>query len=101
MPDPRHERALDVLLIVHADHEQNVVDDSRPRRRLDLTSNPYAAIAAGVAALSGPGRGNADLAVLEMLRADRVGRSGAGVPRGGQIGAARADGLRPLGLQVV
>lgn len=67
VPDPAVERALDVLLIVHADHEQNA--STTAVRAVGSTHvNPYAAIAAGVAALSGPGRGSADLAVLEMLR---------------------------------
>jgi citrate synthase len=66
-PDPRTERALDVLLMVHADHEQNA--STTAVRAVGSTHvNPYAAIAAGVAALSGPGRGAADLAVLHMLR---------------------------------
>ena len=66
VPDPRHERALDVLLMVHADHEQNA--STTAVRAVGSTHvNPYAAIAAGVAALSGPGRGNADEAVLGML----------------------------------
>jgi citrate synthase len=67
VPDPASERALDVLLMVHADHEQNA--STTAVRAVGSTHvNPFAAIAAGVAALSGPGRGNADLAVLDMLR---------------------------------
>ena len=67
VPSPRTERALDVLLMVHADHEQNA--STTAVRAVGSTHvNPYAAIAAGVAALSGPGRGSADLAVLRMLR---------------------------------
>jgi citrate synthase len=67
VPDARGERALDVLMMVHADHEQNA--STTAVRAVGSTHvNPYAAIAAGVAALSGPGRGIADLAVLEMLR---------------------------------
>ncbi len=66
-PDPAIERALDVLMIVHADHEQNA-STTAVRAVGSTYANPYAAIAAGVQALSGPGRGAADLAVLEMLR---------------------------------
>ena len=67
VPSPRTERALDVLLMVHADHEQNA-STTAVRAVGSPHVNPYAAIAAGVAALSGPGRGSADLAVLRMLR---------------------------------
>jgi len=70
-PDPGVERALDVLLMLHADHEQNA--STTAVRAVGSTHvNPYAAVAAGVAALSGPMRGAADEAVLAMLR--RIGR---------------------------
>ena len=60
------ERTLDVLLMLHADHEQNA--STTAVRAVGSTHvNPYAAIAAGVAALSGPMRGAADRAVLDML----------------------------------
>jgi len=66
-PDPRIERALDVLLMLHADHEQNA--STTAVRAVGSTHvNPYSAVAAGVAALSGPMRGAADEAVLQMLR---------------------------------
>jgi citrate synthase len=66
-PDPVVERALDVLLMVHADHEQNA--STTAVRAVGSTHvNPYAAVAAGVAALSGPVRGGAAQGVLTMLR---------------------------------
>jgi citrate synthase len=66
-PDARVERALDVLLMLHADHEQNA--STTAVRAVGSTHvNPYSAVAAGVAALSGPMRGAADEAVLVMLR---------------------------------
>jgi citrate synthase len=66
-PDPRVERALEVLLMLHADHEQNA--STAAVRAVGSTHvNPYAAVAAGVAALSGPMRGAADGNVLRMLR---------------------------------
>jgi len=66
-PDPLVERTLDVLLMLHADHEQNA--STTAVRAVGSTHvNPYAAVAAGVAALSGPMRGAADEAVLQMLR---------------------------------
>lgn len=66
-PDPVVERALDVLLMLHADHEQNA--STTAVRAVGSTHvNPYSAVAAGVSALSGPMRGGADEAVLDMLR---------------------------------
>ena len=65
-PDPVMERALDVLLMVHADHEQNA--STTAVRAVGSTHvNPYAAVAAGVTALSGPMRGGAAQDVLTML----------------------------------
>ena len=61
-------RALDVLLILHADHEQNC-STSTVRMVGSSGANIYVAIAAGVAALSGPLHGGANQAVLEMLKA--------------------------------
>ncbi|MGZ5418939.1 MAG: citrate synthase [Solirubrobacterales bacterium] len=66
-PDPRLTRALDVLFILHADHEQNC---STAAVRAVGSSNvdPYSAVAAGIAALYGPLHGGANEAVLKMLR---------------------------------
>jgi citrate synthase len=66
-PDPRVERALDVLFILHADHEQNA-STSAVRSVGSTQVDPYSAIAAGVAALYGPLHGGANEAVLRMLR---------------------------------
>lgn len=60
-------RALDVLLILHADHEQNC-STSTVRMVGSSGANIYVAIAAGVSALSGPLHGGANQAVLEMLK---------------------------------
>jgi citrate synthase len=65
-PDPRLERALDVLWILHADHEQNC-STSAVRGVGSSQVDPYSAIAAGVAALYGPLHGGANEAVLRML----------------------------------
>jgi citrate synthase len=65
--DPRRERALDVLLMVHADHEQSAATTA-VRAVGSTSADPYAAVAAGVAALSSPMRGSADRDVLRMLR---------------------------------
>ena len=66
-PDPRLERALDVLFILHADHEQNCSTNS-VRGVGSSQVDPYSAVAAGVAALYGPLHGGANEAVLRMLR---------------------------------
>ena len=65
-PDPRLERALDVLFILHADHEQNC-STSAVRSVGSSHVDPYSAVAAGVAALYGPLHGGANEAVLRML----------------------------------
>ena len=66
-PDPRLVRALDILLILHADHEQNC-STSTVRSVGSSQVDPYSAVAAGVAALYGPLHGGANEAVLVMLR---------------------------------
>jgi len=66
-PDPRLVRALDLLLILHADHEQNC-STSTVRSVGSSQVDPYSAVAAGVAALYGPLHGGANEAVLVMLR---------------------------------
>jgi citrate synthase len=69
-PDPRLERALDVLWILHADHEQNCSTNA-VRGVGSSQVDPYSAVAAGVAALYGPLHGGANEAVLKML--DEIG----------------------------
>jgi citrate synthase len=66
-PDPRLQRALDVLFILHADHEQNCSTNA-VRGVGSSQVDPYSAVAAGVAALYGPLHGGANEAVLRMLR---------------------------------
>ena len=58
--------ALDLLFILHADHEQNA-STSTVRLAGSSETNPYAAIAAGIATLWGPAHGGANEAVLTML----------------------------------
>jgi citrate synthase len=69
-PDPRLERALDVLWILHADHEQNC-STSAVRSVGSSQVDPYSAVAAGISALYGPLHGGANEAVLKML--ERIG----------------------------
>jgi citrate synthase I (hexameric type) len=66
-PDPRLARALDILFILHADHEQNC-STSAVRGVGSSDVDPYSAVAAGVAALYGRLHGGANEAVLKMLR---------------------------------
>jgi citrate synthase len=66
-PDPRLERALDVLFILHADHEQNCSTNA-VRSVGSSEVDPYSAVAGGVAALYGPLHGGANEAALRMLR---------------------------------
>src|SRR5215217_5518279 len=66
-PDARLERALDILFILHADHEQNCSTNA-VRAVGSSQVDPYSAVAAGVAALYGPLHGGANEAVLRMLR---------------------------------
>jgi citrate synthase len=66
-PDPRLAKALDVLLILHADHEQNCSTNA-VRSVGSSQVDPYSAVSAGIAALYGPLHGGANEAVLKMLR---------------------------------
>jgi len=64
--DPIAAKALDILFILHADHEQNA-STSTVRLAGSTGCNPYAAMASGIAALWGPAHGGANEAVLNML----------------------------------
>ncbi|HEY5389611.1 MAG TPA: citrate synthase [Solirubrobacteraceae bacterium] len=65
-PDERIERALDILFILHADHEQNC-STSAVRAIGSSLVDPYSAIAGGIAALYGPSHGGANEEVVRML----------------------------------
>jgi citrate synthase len=64
--NPILSRAMDRILILHADHEQNA-STSTVRLAGSTGANPFACIAAGIAALWGPAHGGANEAVLKML----------------------------------
>ena len=68
--NPVASQALDLLFILHADHEQNC-STSTVRMAGSSGANPYSAIAAGISALWGPAHGGANEAVLKML--DQIG----------------------------
>ncbi|MDQ1078606.1 citrate synthase [Pseudoroseomonas cervicalis] len=65
-PNPILSRAMDRILVLHADHEQNA-STSTVRLAGSTGANPFACIAAGIAALWGPAHGGANEAVLKML----------------------------------
>ena len=75
---PVASKALDLLFILHADHEQNA-STSTVRLVGSTGANPYACVAAGIAALWGPAHGGANEAVLKMLKeigsVDQVGKA--------------------------
>jgi citrate synthase len=64
--DPEFVKALNLLFILHADHEQNA-STTTVRVAASTGANPFACVAAGIAALWGPAHGGANEAVLNML----------------------------------
>ena len=99
--DPEVVRALDMLLILHADHEQNC-STSTVRLVGSSQANLFTSISGGINALWGPLHGGANQAVLEMLEKIRQRRRRR--PRVRQQGQEprrrrQADGLRPPRLQ--
>src|SRR2546425_10745784 len=91
-PDPVLERALDVLLILHADHEQNC-STSVMRSIGSSQVDPFSALAGACAALYGRVHGGANEAVLRMLA-----ESGSGPPRPGGPERVEAGGAAPRGV---
>ena len=67
LPSPVAVRALELMMILHADHEQNA-STSTVRLAGSSGANPYACVAAGIATLWGPAHGGANEAVINMLR---------------------------------
>ncbi|KAJ3384005.1 hypothetical protein HDU84_003242 [Entophlyctis sp. JEL0112] len=66
VPNPRLARALDILFILHADHELNC-STATMRQVSSSLADPYSCVAASAAALSGPSHGGANEAVVRML----------------------------------
>ena len=99
--DPELAQALDLLLILHADHEQNC-STSTVRLVGRRSANLFTSISGGINALWGPLHGGANQAVLEML--DQIRDSGDDVRNSSdqvkdREGRRQADGLRPPRLQ--
>lgn len=93
--DPVLSTALEQLLILHADHEQNA-STSTVRLVGSTGANLYASISAGINALSGPLHGGANEAVLEML--GRIQESGEGVQRFVDRVKNKEDGVKLMGF---
>jgi len=93
--DPALVKALDMLLILHADHEQNC-STSTVRMVGSSHANIYASIAAGVGALSGPLHGGANEAVLDMLA--QIQQQGGGVEDFMTKVKNKEDGVRLMGF---
>lgn len=93
--DPDVERALNLLLIVHADHEQNC-STSTVRLVGSSNANLYATISAGICALWGPLHGGANQAVIEMLEGIRC--DGGDVSRAVARAKDKNSGFRLMGF---
>ncbi len=94
-PDPALVRALDVLLLLHADHEQNC-STSTVRMVGSSGANLFASVAAGVSALWGPLHGGANVAVVEML--ETIEREGLSVKDYVQQVKDKKAGIRLMGF---
>ncbi|MDG2497696.1 MAG: citrate synthase [Aquiluna sp.] len=88
-------KALDTLLLLHADHEQNC-STSTVRLVGSSNANLFASVASGVNALSGPLHGGANEAVLEMLKAIQL--SGESVTKYVERIKNKEDGIRLMGF---
>lgn len=88
-------QALDTLLLLHADHEQNC-STSTVRLVGSSNANIYASVASGINALSGPSHGGANEAVLEMLSS--IQNSGETVSQYVDRVKNKEDGIRLMGF---
>jgi citrate synthase len=93
--NPVVSRALDTLLVLHADHEQNC-STSTVRLVGSSNANLFASVSAGINALSGPLHGGANEAVLEMLQ--YIQASGESVQRYIERVKNKEDGIRLMGF---
>jgi citrate synthase len=93
--DPDMARALDMLFILHADHEQNC-STSTVRLVGSAHANLFASVSAGINALFGPLHGGANQAVLEMLQAIRA--DGGDIPRFVERVKNREPGVKLMGF---
>jgi len=94
-PTPEVARALNLFLLLHADHEQNC-STSTVRMVASSKANMFASCAAGVLALWGPLHGGANVAVIEML--EKIRDSGMPVAEYVRRVKNREDGLKLMGF---
>lgn len=94
-PDPDFVKALNMLLIVHADHEQNC-STSTVRMVGSSNANLFASIAAGICALWGPLHGGANEAVVSML--EKIRDDGGDVSKYVKMAKDKASGFRLMGF---
>ncbi len=93
--DPDFVKALNMLLIVHADHEQNC-STSTVRMVGSSNANMFASIAAGISALWGPLHGGANEAVVKMLK--QIEADGNDVDKYVKMAKDKSDGFRLMGF---
>ncbi len=93
--DPEIEQALNLILLLHADHEQNC-STSTVRVVGSSRANLFASCAAGVSALWGPLHGGANVAVLEML--DRIHKGGLSPKKCLEMAKDKNSGFRLMGF---
>src|SRR3954451_876073 len=93
--NPVASKALNLLFLLHADHEQNC-STSTVRMVGSSNANLFVSISAGVAALFGPLHGGANQAVLEML--EQIAGDGGGVGRFGQRGKDKERVVKLMGF---
>ncbi len=94
-PDPKFAKALDLILILHADHEQNA-STSTVRLSGSSEANPFAAVAAGIATLWGPAHGGANEAVIRMLQ--EINESGKPIEHYVERAKDKSDRFRLMGF---
>src|ERR687893_971536 len=93
--DPDFVKALDMLFVLHADHEQNC-STSTVRLVGSSHANLFASVSAGINALFGPLHGGANQSVLEMLEA--IKRDGGDIPRFVERVKNKEPGVKLMGL---
>ncbi len=95
VPNPVAVKAIELIMILHADHEQNA-STSTVRLAGSSGANPFASIAAGVASLWGPAHGGANEAVMNML--DAIHDSGETIERTIARAKDKDDPFRLMGF---
>jgi len=95
VPNPIAVKAIELIMILHADHEQNA-STSTVRLAGSSGANPFASIAAGIASLWGPAHGGANEAVMNML--DAIHLSGETIDRTIERAKDKNDPFRLMGF---